>query len=294
MKHGWLVVNHFLQTNKFTELYSRFENGAQKAGLSLSVKTGCELLQTVGEYAGLQVDRPDFVLFWDKDVRLAKQLESQGFRVFNSAEAISLCDDKSLTHLALAGKVTMPETILAPMTYPAIGYPDLSFVAQATELLGLPMVIKECFGSFGAQVYLVHSLKEAEEKTQSLAGTPLLFQKFIGSSMGRDVRLQVVGDRVVAAMLRQNLHGDFRANITAGGTMEPWTPTKKQEELAVSVCRYLGLDFAGVDFLFGEEDELIVCEVNSNAHFKNLYDCTGVDVAEEIMIYIKEKLEEKE
>ncbi len=294
MKTGWLVVNHFLQTNKFTELYDRLGRGAEQAGLDLAVKTGGDLLHTLDKgFLSHQESAADFVLFWDKDIRLARFLERMGMRLFNSADAISLCDDKSLTHLALAGSVPMPETIMAPMTYPSVGYPELSFVKQAAETLGLPMVMKECFGSFGAQVYLVHTLEEAEAQAKRLAGTPFLFQKFIRSSFGRDVRLQVVGDRVIAAMLRRNDSGDFRANITAGGSMEPWEPTEMQKKLAIQVCRQLGLDFAGVDFLFGENGEPILCEVNSNAHFKNLYDCTGVDAAAAIMAYIREKLEEE-
>ncbi len=293
MKQGWLVVNHFLQTEKFTDLYSRLAEGARQVGMKLTLKTGCELLQTVeGEFLFSREALPDFVLFWDKDIRLATMLESRGVRLFNSAASIALCDDKSLTHLTLAGKVAMPKTILSPMTYPNVGYTDLSFVEKAAEVLGFPMVIKECFGSFGAQVYLVNNPEEAEEKVKQLAGVPFLMQEFISSSAGRDVRLQVVGERVVAAMLRQSHSGDFRANITAGGTMAPWTPTQQQEKLAISVCRLLGLDFAGVDFLFGEDEAPVLCEVNSNAHFKNLYDCTGVDVAVHIMAYIKEQLED--
>ena len=48
----------------------------------------------------------------------------------------------------------------------------------------------------------------------------------------------------------------------------------------------MNLDFAGVDILFGENDEPILCEVNSNAHFKNILDCTGVNVAQCILDYI--------
>ena len=47
----------------------------------------------------------------------------------------------------------------------------------------------------------------------------------------------------------------------------------------------MGLDFAGVDILFGE-DGPVVCEVNSNAHMKNIYDCTGIDVSDFIIRYV--------
>ncbi len=293
MQNGFLVVNHFLQTSKFTDLYERLQKGAEAAGLTLLVKTGCDLLSEISSGFIKEQEKPDFVLFWDKDIRLAKQLESMGIPLFNSAAAIEACDDKSLTHLALSGIVPMPKTICAPMTYPAVGYTDLDFVETAGEALGFPMVIKECFGSFGAQVYLVQTPEEAKEKAKSLAGTPFIFQEFIEKSAGRDIRLQVVGDRVIAAMLRFSETGDFRAGITSGGSMKPYEPTEEQKKLAVLVCKTLGLDFAGVDFLFGENDEPILCEVNSNAHFKNLYDCTGVDAAAEIMAYISKKLEEE-
>ncbi len=293
MKTGWLVVNHFLQTNKFTDLYERLSRGAEKAGLSLTVKTGSELLCCISHgFVHPQENLPDFVLFWDKDIRLAQMLENMGLKLFNSAKAIALCDDKSLTHMALEGFVPMPKTICAPMTYPGVGYTDTSFVKDAVVVLGLPMVIKECFGSFGAQVYLCHTEKEAEDKVKELAGQPFIMQSFIAESFGKDLRLQVVGDRVIAAMLRYNEKGDFRAGITSGGSMTPYEPSEEQCALAVSVCKKLGLDFAGVDFLFGEDGEMILCEVNSNAHFKNLYDCTGVDAATEIMSYIAKVLEE--
>ena len=73
--------------------------------------------------------------------------------------------------------------------------------------------------------------------------------------------------------------------------MRPYHPTDSQIALAQEVCHALRLDFAGVDILFGEQDEPILCEVNSNAHFKNIYDCTGVNVADAIMSYINEELD---
>ena len=85
---------------------------------------------------------------------------------------------------------------------------------------------------------------------------------------------------------------DFRANITNGGKMKKYEPTPEQKQMAIDVCRELNLDFAGVDILFGKDNEPVLCEVNSNAHFKNIYDCTGVNVAEHIMKYIKKKVSE--
>ena len=90
-------------------------------------------------------------------------------------------------------------------------------------------------------------------------------------------------------MYRYSDQGDFRANLSIGGKMQKYQPTPEQCELALRCCRVIGLDFAGVDLLFGDDDKPIVCEINSNAHFKNIFDCTGVNAAVEIITYIKGK-----
>ena len=285
---GWLVVNGFLQSNKFGELYAYLQNAAAGEGIELSVKTSTELFSALDEeFFG--EEKPDFVLFWDKDYTLAKRLEQAGIPLFNNAEAVRICDDKALTAVALQGKVRMPKTMLAPKTFEGIGYGDGGFLQAAIERLGFPMVVKEACGSFGKQVYLVENEAELKALVAGFGYKPFLLQEFVASSKGRDVRVNVVGDRVFCAILRENTE-DFRSNITGGGTGTAYVPTKAQEALALAACRAIGLDFAGVDILFGEDGEPLLCEVNSNPHFKSTYDCTGLDMSVAIMRYVKEKL----
>ncbi len=99
-----------------------------------------------------------------------------------------------------------------------------------------------------------------------------------------------MGGQVIGAMRRTAQAGEFRANLTLGGEMEAWIPDDKQMELALAACDILGLDFAGVDLLINEKGEPLICEVNSNAHFKTLYECTGVDTAAFIMRHIREEI----
>ena len=291
--YGWLVVNRFLRTNKFSELDERFCAAADAHGVGLAVLTNDEIQVCLSDgdptifINGEPIDGlPDFVLFYDKDIRLAEQLERCGLRLFNSARAIELCDDKALMYNRLAGLVPMPRTYPAPFTYENIGYNHTEFVDTMFRLLGAPVVVKEVFGSFGQQVYLCNTPEEARALLERIGGKRLIFQEFIASSFGRDLRLNVVGGRVVAAMLRYNEHGDFRANISNGGSMQRYTPTPDEEALAVRTAELLGLDFCGVDILFGEDGGPVLCEVNSNAHFKSIYDCTGVDAADLIMAHI--------
>lgn len=279
----WLVVNGFLKSAKFDELAQMFAEAAAKRTLELKVKRNSEILADTGER---EPDLPEAVIFWDKDVLLARYLEIKGIPVFNSSHCIRVCDDKRRTHLQLLQEgIPMPRTVFAPMTYDRTDFSDVEFLHTVETRLGFPLVVKEAFGSFGEQVYLAGDREDLRRAVEMSSTTEILFQEYIGESRGRDVRLQVVGDRVIAAMYRHS-ETDFRANITAGGRMEAYTPDDGERELACAAARAVGADFAGVDLLFSRRGP-IVCEVNSNAHFKNLLDCTGVNTADSILEYVE-------
>jgi glutathione synthase/RimK-type ligase-like ATP-grasp enzyme len=95
----------------------------------------------------------------------------------------------------------------------------------------------------------------------------------------------MVGRTAVASMYRHSANGDFRANVTNGGLMEYHQPNNREVDIAAKCMDALGLDFAGIDILFGE-DGPVVCEVNSNAHMKNILMCTGINVADHIIRYV--------
>lgn len=267
---GILVTNHSLRGKKFEELHSHLCKTAGDMGIDLIEKNNMQMI--------FDDTSADFILFWDKDVMLAKSLEAKGVPVFNSSSAIELCDDKARTYLALDGIVPQPKTIIAPLSFFDTDY--MEFVANAVKILGAPFVMKECKGSFGEQVYLCNSVDDA---LSHINGNPFLLQEYIecGNS---DIRIEVVGDKVVCAMQRFN-ENDFRSNITNGGTATPYNPTDDEISLAINACRALGLDFGGVDIING-----MVCEVNSNAHIINIMNTTGVDVARCIFEHILEKL----
>lgn len=276
-----LVVNGFLNSAKFTDLYKMFVSSGKRNGVDVEIKTSSDLSRPLGCFAN-DMTKPDFVIFWDKDIYLAEELEKSGLKVFNSSKSIELCDNKIKTSLALEGKVVMPETIVAPKTFENVGYTDLSFFASAAEELGFPMVIKEAYGSFGRQVYLANDYTDGVEIIKRIGYKEFLMQKFVSSSRGKDLRICVVGGEVVATMLRRN-DKDFRSNITGGGTATWYEPTVEQKQAAITACEELGLDFGGVDILFGDDGTPIVCEVNSNLYFRSVYECSGVDLSDLII-----------
>ncbi|MCM1289540.1 MAG: RimK family alpha-L-glutamate ligase [Corallococcus sp.] len=285
---GWLVINGFLRSPKFDELYAYFQNAARVLGVELrqlsSAQLSCDISSDFSQFG----TRPDFVLFWDKDAYLARRLERVGLKLFNSAVALETCDSKAQTALALCGVVPTPKTIISPKTFQNVGYSDLAFVDNAVRELGLPLVVKEEFGSFGQQVYLAKTFEEAMSVVKSLGCKGFVMQQFVETSFGRDIRINVVGDKVVCSMLRQS-DGDFRSNVTLGGNATSYVPTETESRIAVEAVRAVGADFAGVDVLFGANGPL-VCEVNSNPHFKSTLDCTGVDMSEKILQYVLQKV----
>lgn len=269
---GRLVVNHFLNKSKYNELHAHLLETAKKQNINLVIETNLELATKKAD--------TDFVLFWDKDINLAKRLEKENIPVFNSSKSIENCDDKAKTYLELLKTVKQPKTIIGPKIY---FKEDLSeFVDEAIKILGLPLVYKDCFGSFGFGVFLCNS---KEEILSHISEKPFLLQEFIKESSGHDVRIEVVGGKVVAGVKRVN-ENDFRSNVTNGGTMIPYTPTKEEEETAIKACNHLGLNFGGVDILSGN----ILCEVNSNAHIINIMNCTKIDIAPLIFDEIRSKL----
>ena len=273
--HGTLIVNHFLDERKFKEQTNLYMEAANRHGINLSVCTNAQ-----------SCPESDFVLFLDKDIALARNLELTGARVFNSARAIALCDDKAYTYLSLKNSgLKMPQTLIAPMTFFQSEWNNNPFLVRAEEELGYPMIIKEACGSFGRQVWMVNNKKELAEKLHECSPKRVILQEYVASSCGKDVRINLVGGKSVAAMYRYS-ETDFRANISSGGKMKAYSPSDDQIRVAQDACRILGLDFGGVDLLFGKDGEPILCEVNSNAHIKNIMDCTGTNVADHIISYI--------
>lgn len=270
---GFLIINHFLCGEKFNTLHNHLIRTASKMQIDLQIRTNLEML--------FEKRKADFVLFWDKDVSLAKKLELEGQKVFNSSESIALCDNKAATYLALKNTVNQPKTIIAPLSFfDNSDYTD--FIDKAAQELGLPLIMKGCFGSFGEQVFLCRT---KEEIAKNICGKPFLLQQYIKSSHGNDIRLEIINGVCVAAMKRENKN-DFRSNITNGGTMQHYDPTDEEIAAAVKAANKLGLLFCGVDILDGN----LLCEVNSNAHIINIMECTKKDVAPLIFETILEKI----
>ena len=287
MMKTWLVVNSFMNTEKFKNLYQMLSDAFDKRGVVLEIKTASDISLEVGKKIN---DKPEFVIFWDKDIYLAQRLEQQGIKLFNSAKAVELCDNKILMYQELVNKgIRIPRTFIAPKTFEGLNYSKRDFVSNVIEEIGLPLVIKEAYGSFGEQVYLANTLEEANKIIDQIGYKDFLMQEYIASSKGRDIRINVVGNKAIVSMLRENKN-DFRSNISNGGSGTKFEPKQEYLALAIKASKALGLDFAGVDVMFGPNDEPIICELNSNPQFASTLQYTGANLAVVIADYILNNL----
>ena len=96
----------------------------------------------------------------------------------------------------------------------------------------------------------------------------------------RDLRVYVVGDRIVGAMNRYAPENDWRTNVALGGDVEDATERLPREvaNMAREAADVVGLDYAGVDLIEGH-DGWYVLEVNPTAGFKGLFKATGRSAA---------------
>jgi len=279
---GVVVINGFLNGPKFREPAEMMVEAGRRHDVDIRIMYSTDIVSPIGDRDSIAdaTGDPDFFIFWDKAVKLARDLEDCGYPVFNSSECIRLCDDKALTHLRLRSRgVPFPMTICSPMSF---GQPYVEWMPKVLEHLSYPFVAKDCFGSFGEQVRLV--MDEQRLLDEGRDGTPKIFQEYIECN-GEDIRIEIVGDRAVAAVKRKAPAGDFRANATHGGVMTAYEPEESEIELAIAAAAAVEADFAGVDIL-STEDGPVVCEVNSNAHIKNLRNATGKDVSDDILEHI--------
>lgn len=287
-KTCWIIYNGSLTSDKFLDQARLMAEACEHHDVLPTIYKNYDIPMTL--YTPLE-NKPDFVIFLDKDILLARFLKDQGIPVFNDPDVIETCDNKAKQYIQLAkAGIPMPKTIVAPKVYPNFTIAKSGYFERVLETLGLPMIIKEGHGSFGMKVYLIETAEQFFEKVDALRGVDFVFQQFIVSSKGRDIRVNTIGDEVVAAMYRHS-ETDFRANITNGGTAEKVTLTDAQRNIAIRAARAVGADFAGVDLLFGENDEPIVCEVNAASHIRNIYNVTGINVGDQFVAHILRALE---
>ena len=291
MVNGIIIINPFLLPKESVIQAQRLKEEFNNIGVNCQIVTNGYLKSSL-KNGSIETDFScvDFAIYLDKDKYLSQILEKNGVRLFNSHNAIRVCDDKAETYIALANKgFNLPDTIFGALCYSDSCQIEESAVNQIASSLGFPLIVKECYGSMGKGVYKVDNLIELKTIMEKVKTKPHLFQKFINTRSGVDVRLIVIGGKVIGAMERRN-DKDFRSNVARGGQGVQIQPPKSFIETAEKIAKELNLDYCGIDLLYGENNVPIVCEVNSNAFFEGLEKATGINVAKKYVEYVIESI----
>jgi RimK family alpha-L-glutamate ligase len=217
---------------------------------------------------------------------VVRHLEQAGVPCVNGSVAIETVKDKLRTSqiLSRAG-IAIPNTMMVRMPI------DINLVK---DNIGFPCVVKVVTGSYGEGVYLCEKQRDYKKLMEFIDNLgnkkTMIVQEYLGERVGEDLRVLVVGGKVIGAMKRTAPEGDFRANISNGGTGESYPITDEIEYLARETARALNLDIAGIDLLFDSRG-FRVCEANSNPGFNGFEKYCGVNVADIVTEYVRFKIQ---
>ena len=174
MKYGLILINAYAKAeselNSAYRLKEELESFGAKVEISRNLLSAGVIKGKIEKYL-----QADFCIYLDKDRYAGEMLERAGLRLFNRPQAIADCDDKMRTCLALNG-FPMPDTISAPLCYLPNEPLKEEIVDGVVSRLGLPVIVKECFGSLGKGVYKADTIDELSELCEKLKCKPHLFQ----------------------------------------------------------------------------------------------------------------------
>jgi [lysine-biosynthesis-protein LysW]--L-2-aminoadipate ligase len=211
----------------------------------------------------------------------------------NTSQVAEACGDKLLTSAALARHgLPQPRNVVAFNPESAL---------EAIEAFGYPAVLKPVVGSWGRLLAKINDRDAAEavlEHKAILGSTQhsvFYIQEFIHKP-GRDIRVIVIGDKVIAAIYRKSPH--WITNTARGGEGEVCPLTPEIEELSLRSAKAVGEGVLAIDLIEHPERGLLINEINHTMEFHTLQPVTGVDIADEIVNYTvqaaMENLQEKE
>jgi RimK family alpha-L-glutamate ligase len=244
------------------------------------------------KYNGEQIELPQLVLvrlgagIIPFQLAVIRHFEQAGVPCVNNSTAVEIVKDKlrSSQMLSRAG-ISIPNTML-------VRFPIDDQLVQ--DNIGFPCVVKLVTGSYGEGVHLCEKKRDYKKLMEFIdtlgAKKTMIVQEYLGEHPGEDLRVLVIGGKVIGAMKRTAPEGDFRANITNGGTGSNYEVTDEIDYIARESAKALGLDIAGVDLLFDHRG-FRVCEANSNPGFRGFEEFCKVDVADLITEYIKFKIQ---
>ncbi len=271
---GHLVYNRF-EAERNSWLVDRYLNLADEKNIELKLVIEEDLSFEIGEkpfllHKGLILEQPDFAILRTRNLKLAMFYESMGVRAYNSSKVHAVCNDKTLTYAFCAenGIPTLPTRELDDVENSAF----------------YPFVFKPIDGKGGLNVFKIENMDDYRAAFEANKNRPYLMQK-LASEEGRDLRVYVMGNKIISAFLRRSTT-DFRSNFCLGGTANEYELRAEEIAIVNKVIENLSPDFVGVDILF-DSGKAVLNEIENVVGARMLYEYTEIDVADIFLDYIK-------
>lgn len=280
-----------LARSRYNYSNERFREESKKLGLDLRVVDPLEYEIVLGRKSPLLYRKGKV----EKDVEVVlprtgasvtnyalaviAQFEMMGVPMVNNVMSINRTRNK-LRCIQLLSRydIDIPKTVV-------IRRPE-HIKASVDMVGGFPVILKLLSGTQGVGVILAETMQVIQSTLDALwsLGQDILLQECVKESVGRDVRVIVVGGKVVAAMRRQARIGEFRSNIHRGGTGANILLPREYERVARHAAKIVGLDVAGVDLLESHAGPKVI-EVNSSPGLEGIEAATSVNVTKAILEY---------
>lgn len=197
-------------------------------------------------------------------------LGRRGVHVLNSAKALLATHDKLRTADGLvAAGLPHPRTAVLREGEPSP--------------LDPPLVLKPRFGSWGRDVSRCRDRAELERALAQVSERRwfrrhgALLQELLPAT-GYDLRLIVAAGEVVGAGERVAAPGQWRTNISLGGSLRPADPSPAARALASAAAAAVGADLVGVDLMPLPSGGFTVLELNGAVDFDERYSIDAGDV----------------
>lgn len=209
-----------------------------------------------------------------------RTLNAFGVPTVNTAMVAEICGDKLTTSVMLAkAGVSQPHNVVAFTPEAAL---------EAIEAFGYPVVLKPVVGSWGRLLAKINDRDSAEAILEhkatlgSVQHSVFYIQEYI-KKPGRDIRVILVGDRVLTAIYRKSEH--WITNTARGGEGELCPITPEIEAISLAAAAAVGGGVLAIDLVEHPDKGLVVNEINHTMEFHTAQPTSGIDIADEIVSY---------
>tara|TARA_Y100000992_G_scaffold299533_1_gene266481 strand:+ start:37 stop:1449 length:1413 start_codon:yes stop_codon:yes gene_type:complete len=272
------------------EVYIVFIDGAY-----IKNEDGIKTIHNEGDEKGFEINDTNTVAIVrgsitqkDSWLDLLSQLEKAGVSCINNRSCVNLCADKYRSYLRLADYgLVQPHTVLIP---------NKKGVETAFENLDrkYPIIMKTLRGSKGIGVIFIESERSLDAIVQLIykesEDAELLLQEYIKTDY--DIRVLVLGGKVLAAMRRDVIKGDFRSNFSRGGKVKMFKLTELEIEDCILAAKAVNGHYVAVDFIPSqnrEKDRPYIIEVNSSPGTEGIESATGENLIKQVIQHFEDK-----